>query len=105
MTLNYILLQAATDDGGWLSQLLIFGGIALVFYFFMIRPQQKKQKEQRTFIEGVKKGDFVVTIGGLHGKVTDVEGDTILLEVDRGVRIKIEKSSVSMDATKRVAKK
>jgi len=92
-----ILLQAA--DGGGYTQLILFGGIALVFYFFMIRPQQKKQKEQKKFLEEIKKGDQVVTVGGLHGKVLSVDDATVVLEIDKGVKVTIQKSSISLDAS------
>jgi preprotein translocase subunit YajC len=88
-----LLLQAA--DGGGISSLILFGGIALVFYFFMIRPQQKKQKEQKKFIEEIKKGDTVVTIGGIHGKVLATDDNIITLEVDKGVKMKFNKTAIS----------
>ncbi len=94
-----ILLQASGDGSG-LSSLILFGGVALVFYFFMIRPQQKKQKDQKKFIEEIKRGDQVVTIGGIHGKVLTVEDDTLSIEIDKGVKIKIQKSSVSLEASR-----
>ena len=77
----------------------MFGLIAVVFYFFMIRPQQKKQKEQKKWIEEISKGDEVVTIGGIHGKVLSVDDETVLLEVDRGVKLTVNKGSLSLDAT------
>lgn len=67
----------------------------------MIRPQQKKQKETKTFLESVKKGDNVVTIGGIHAKIYSVEGDTVTLELDKGIKIKVEKSAISADYTKK----
>ena len=94
--LNYILLQAQDY-----SSLLLLLGIVVIFYFFMIRPQQKKQKEQRKFIEQIKKGDQVVTIGGIHGRISSIEGDTVILDVEKGGKLKIEKSSVSLEASKR----
>lgn len=94
-----ILLQAG-DGGGGYSSLILFGGVALVFYFFMIRPQQKKQKEQKKFIQEIKRGDQVVTIGGVHGKVLSTEETTLVLEVDKGVKMTFQKSAVSLDATK-----
>lgn len=97
--LNTILLQASGQGSG-LSTLILFGGVALVFYFFMIRPQQKKQKEQKKFIEEIKRGDNVVTVGGIHGKVLSVEGDTFVMEIDKGVKITMQKSSVSLEASK-----
>ncbi|MFN3801493.1 preprotein translocase subunit YajC [Belliella pelovolcani] len=99
--INFILLQAEGAGGGILGQVFLFGSIILIMYFFMIRPQQKKQKETKNFLEEVKKGDNVVTIGGIHGKVNAVESDTITLELDKGFKIKIEKSAVSLDFTKR----
>jgi preprotein translocase subunit YajC len=67
----------------------------------MIRPQQKKQKETKKFIEEIKKGDDVVTIGGIHGKVYSVDGDTVLLELDKGLKVKVEKSAISADFSKK----
>ena len=93
-----ILLQAG--EGGGLSSLILFGGVALVFYFFMIRPQQKKQKEQKKFIEEIKRGDQVVTVGGVHGKVLSTDETTVVLEVDKGVKITFQKSAISLDASK-----
>ncbi len=84
--------------------LIFIGGILLVFYFFMIRPQQKKQKDQKKFIEAVKKGDMVVSLGGIHGKVTAIDDNTVTVEVDRGARIKMEKSSISYEASKQYSK-
>ncbi|MRS65586.1 preprotein translocase subunit YajC [Larkinella terrae] len=79
--------------------IVLWVGIFVVFYFFMIRPQQKKQKDQKNFIENLKKGDGVVTIGGLHGKVYSVEGTTITLEVDKGLKLTFEKTAISREAT------
>lgn len=101
-----ILVQAQTPQGGgWVQQVILFGGIALVFYFFMIRPQQKKQKDQKNFINEIKKGDNVVTIGGMHGKVYALTDDTITIEVDKSVKLTFEKSSISLEASKRANEK
>ena len=96
-----LLLQASADSGNTpiIYNVLLWVAIIGVFYFFMIRPQQKKQKDQRTFVDNLKKGDNVVTIGGLHGRVASVEGTTVTLEVDRGVKMTFEKSSNSREAT------
>ena len=80
---------------------LMFG----ILYFFMIRPQQKKAKDQKKFAEEIKKGDYVVTIGGVHGRIAEIEDDTIIVEVERGARIKFSKSAVSMESTKAAANK
>lgn len=70
-------------------------------YFFMIRPQQKKQKDTKKFIDEIKKGDDIVTIGGLHGKVYSVDGDTVQIELDRGLKVKVEKSAISLDFSRK----
>jgi preprotein translocase subunit YajC len=97
---TWILLQA--DGGaGIMGQVFLFGSIILIMYFFMIRPQQKKQKETKVFLEGIKKGDVVVTIGGIHGKVNAIEGDILTVDLDKGMKIKVEKSAISTDYTKK----
>ncbi len=101
-----ILLQAAQPGGnGFIGQFVLIGGIILIFYFFMIRPQQKKQKDQKKYLEQVKKGDQIVTIGGIHGKITAMEGDTVTIDIDRGTKLTIEKSSISLEASKKYADK
>lgn len=99
-----IILQAQAQQSPWMSY-IFFGAIILIFYFFMIRPQQKKAKDQRKFIEEVKKGDYVVTIGGAHGYIAEMEGDTFILEVEKGGRIRFNKSAISLDATRAANKK
>ncbi|WP_026968861.1 preprotein translocase subunit YajC [Algoriphagus terrigena] len=99
--INTVLAQAAVGGGGILGQVFLFGSIILIMYFFMIRPQQKKQKETKKFIEEIKKGEDVVTIGGLHGKVYSVDGDTVQLELDRGFKVTVEKSAISLDFSKK----
>mgnify|MGYP001796752411 FL=1 len=73
-----------------------------IFYFFFIRPQQKKQKETKKYLEEIKKGEMVVTVGGIHGKIVEVSDTTVLVDVDRGTKLLIEKSSVSLEASKRL---
>ena len=92
-----IILQA--QGSGW-SSMIFMVAIIGIFYFFMIRPQQKKAKDQKKFVEEVKKGDAVVTIGGAHGRIAEIEDDAFIIEFERGARIKFSKSSVSMEATK-----
>jgi preprotein translocase subunit YajC len=91
-----LVLLEAGGTGSAIPQLLFFGAIFIVMYFFMIRPQQKKAKEQKNFREGLKKGDFVQTLGGIHGKIASIESDeTVWLEVDtKGTRLKIEKAGI-----------
>ena len=96
-----ILLQAAAPQQGTNWQLMITMGLMIVvFYFFLIRPQQKKAKDQKKFIEALKVGDKVVTIGGAHGRIAEVDDDTFVLEVERGGRIRFSKSAVSLDNSK-----
>ncbi|MGF1636764.1 MAG: preprotein translocase subunit YajC [Cyclobacteriaceae bacterium] len=96
-----ILLQASGSNP-LMSNLILIGGIIIIFYFFMIRPQQKKQKDQKKFIESIKKGDDVVTIGGMHGKVVSVHDTTVVIDVDRGVKLTFEKTSLSLDNSKKL---
>jgi len=74
--------------------------ILVVFYFFMIRPQMKKAKEDRKFKESLSKGDQLVTIGGVHGKVLEVRDTTLLIEVESKTKMVIERSAVSREFTK-----
>ncbi len=93
-----ILLQAA---GGFdPRQLIVFGLIIVVFYFFMIRPQIKKQKDQKNFVGELKKGDKVVTTAGIHGKIAEVADTTILVETEGGGKIRFNKSAISLDDSK-----
>ena len=88
-----ILLQAA---GSGMGSLIMFGMIFAVMYFFMIRPQIKKQKKEREYRLALQKGDKVITIGGIHGKITDIKEDTVIIEVHGGTTLKVEKTAVSM---------
>ena len=101
--LALILAQAAPDGGGY-TQIIFFVGIALVFYFFMIRPQQKKQKDQKKFIQEIKKGQDVVTIGGMHGKVYSVDDNKVTLDVDKGTKLTFDKASISLESSKVASK-
>lgn len=90
------LLQAAANPGGQMMTMLItFGLIIFIFYFLVIRPQNKKQKEAKRMIEALKKGDKVVTIGGIRGQVTSVKEQTVTVKVDSDTKIELNKSAVS----------
>ncbi len=91
------------EDGGGMSTMLFLGAIFLIMYFFMIRPQTKKAKDQKKFIQDLNKGDKIVTAGGIHGKILKVGETTLLIEVDANTKLKIEKSVVSLDLTKALA--
>lgn len=92
-----IFLQASPGFGGT-GQMIFLGLMILVFWMFMIRPQAKKAKQQKAFINDLKKGDKVVTIAGIHGTINKVNDDsTLQLEVSPGSYIKIEKSTISLE--------
>lgn len=87
-----ILLAAGTGT----SSLIMFGMIFAVMYFFMIRPQIKKQKKEREYRSALKQGDAVITIGGIYGKITDVKEEAFIIEVHGGTKLKVAKTAVSM---------
>jgi preprotein translocase subunit YajC len=89
---------------GWLSfaPLLL---IIVVFYFFFIRPQMKRSKDQKKFKEGLDKGQKVITIGGIHGRIVEVQETTVTLEVENGVRLRMEKSAIAMDNSQTIEAK
>ena len=95
------LLQA----GGSSFQFVFLGLMIVVFWLFFIRPQAKKAKQQKSFIENLQKGDKIVTIAGIHGTVNKVNEDgTLSLEINPGSYIKIEKSAISMEWTNQLNK-
>ena len=97
MNLLSVLLQAAAPAIGGASSyqgILMMVLIFVVFYFFMIRPQTKRQKEIKKQREAMKPGDSVVTSGGIYGKVKDIKETTIIIEIAENVRIKVDKNSV-----------
>jgi len=102
-----ILLQAQAQKSPLGDYGFLFFTVAIffVFYFFMIRPQQKKAKDQKKFVDEIKKGDYVVTIGGAHGHIAELEGDTFILEVEKGARIRYNKTAISMEYTRLANKK
>lgn len=91
---------AAKGGGGdLLRTVLLFGGMIAVFYFFLIAPQRKKQKAQGKFIEEIKKGDKVATIGGIVGKVLELRSKTFIIETEGGGRIQLLRSAISYENT------
>lgn len=102
--LNSIFLMAAQNGsgGGGMASLLMMVAIIVVFWFFMIRPQSKKAKDQKKFIDELQKGDKIVTVAGIHGTVNKIneDGKTLQLEVSPGSYLKMEKSAVSMEWSK-----
>src|SRR5678816_4164809 len=105
--MNHIyLLQSGTGAPGFGGfQFIFLGLMILVFWLFFIRPQAKKAKQQKSFIDNLQKGDKVVTIAGIHGTINKVNEDgTISLEINPGSYIKIEKSAISLEWTTQLNK-
>ena len=98
----FTLLQAApaaTSQGGGASMWIMLALIFVVMWIFMIRPQRKQQKELQAFREGLKKGDKVVTIGGIYGTVCEIKENYVLIEVDNNVKIRVSKQALVKDFT------
>jgi preprotein translocase subunit YajC len=98
--LHILMAQPQGGQGGGLMSFLPLIAIVVVFYFFMIRPQMKKAKEQKKYIESLKKGDKVLILGGIYGKIAEVREDaTFIVEVEDGTKMKINKNAVTGDAS------
>ena len=101
MNLLHVLLFAQTNSadgqqsGSSYSMFIFLALVIVVFYFFMIRPQRKKEKEARLYRESLGKGEKIVTIGGMHGRIVEVQETTFTVETESGARMRIEKSAVS----------
>lgn len=91
---NLLFLQAGTQ-GSVFMPILTFGLVFVIFYLFIIRPQNKKQKETERMISAVKKGDKVVTIGGIHGEVTSTKEQTVIIKVDDSCKIEFSRSGIA----------
>lgn len=91
--------QGGSNSGSSMQSLFFLVAIFAVFYFFMIRPQMKKTKEQKKFRENLEKGQKIVTIGGIHGKIIEIQETTAIIEVEGQNRLKIEKSAIALDSS------
>lgn len=102
--LNMFLLVSSSAESGakkgssW-SGLLLILVLLVLFWLFFIRPQNKKNKEQQKFRENLKKGDKIVTIGGIHGKIDEVKGTTVIVSIDANVKMEFEKSAIIPDSS------
>jgi preprotein translocase subunit YajC len=101
MNLLNVLLMAGGqgNQNSGMSSIIMLVAIIAIFYFFMIRPQTKKQKQEKQFREQLQKGQDVLTIGGIHGKVKELKESTILVEIAHDVVIEVEKSAIAMEAS------
>ena len=95
----FTLLQTAPAQGGGLSMWIMLALIFVVMWFFMIRPQRKQQKEMENFRNALKNGDKVVTIGGIYGTISEVKDNYVILEVDKDVKIRVNKQAIQKDYT------
>lgn len=98
--MNILLAMAPAPDGqggggSMISTLIMFGAIFAIFYFMIIRPQQKRAKVQKAMLEAIQKGDKVVLSGGMHGTVSGLEDKTVLVDVGNNVKIKFERSAIA----------
>jgi preprotein translocase subunit YajC len=82
-------------SGSLISTLIMFGAVILIMYFLMIRPQQKRQKEHKSMLESIKKGDKVITTAGMHGTVVDIDGSSFVIQVADNVKITFEKHAIA----------
>ena len=89
------VLQAAAQQGGILGMVLPIALIFVIFYVFIIRPQNKKQKETQKMIDALKKGDKVITIGGIHGVISSVKDQTVIVKVDDDAKIEFTRSAIA----------
>lgn len=98
--LTLILMAGGQGQGSGWQTLIMLLLIMVIFYFFMIRPQTKKNKEERNYRESLQKGQKVVTLGGVHGKIVEMKEATLIIEIANGVQIEIERTAISVDLTK-----
>ncbi len=92
--MNQLFLIAQQEGQSPYSSIIFLVLIVAVFYFFMIRPQMKRQKEAKQFREGLKKGDRIITAGGIYGKIVDIQDNHAFVEIDTNVKIKVDKNSL-----------
>ena len=100
MFLHLLLMGAPAEGANPMISFLPIILIFVVFWFFIIRPQKKKEDTRKKMIEAVKKGDKVITIGGVHGNVTQVDDSSVLVQVDTNTKLRIEKSAIANTPTK-----
>lgn len=99
MNIGSIVLEAAAQQNS-MGNLFLLVGIMVIFFFFMVRPQMKRQKEQKKFREAIQKGDSVVTLGGVYAKVVEIkENNIVIIEIAKDVHVKIDKSALVADSS------
>jgi preprotein translocase subunit YajC len=96
--LSILLAGMGSQEGGGSSVIIFWIAILAVFYFFMIRPQQKKQKKAKEFRSSLAKGQMIVTIGGIHGRIADVQENVVIIDIEKGSKLKVDKAAISYEA-------
>ena len=95
---NFTLLMGQPNQGegpGLMSNIILFGSIILIFYFMIIRPQQKRAKERQKLIDSMKKGDKVITSGGMYGTIAGMDEKTVLVQIADNVKVKLDRSAIA----------
>lgn len=95
----FLMAPQSGEQPNAMGSLIPLIAVVFIFYFFMIRPQMKRQKEVKNFREALKKGDKVLTVGGIYGKIIETKDTAVILEVADGVRLKVDKSGLVKDNT------
>ena len=101
MNLLIAMSPQGGEGGSMVSTIIMFGAIFLIFYFMIIRPQQKKSKDREKLLSNLEKGDKVVTSGGIHGIISGLDEKTCLLQVSDNVKIKVERSAIGTVLSKK----
>jgi len=102
--LNILLFMPAEgEEGGGIMSFLPLILIIVVFYLFFIRPQMKKSKEQRKFRENLNKGDKIITIGGIHGKIIEIKEKQVVVDVGNQMKLTFDKSAIAMDTSSQLS--
>ena len=103
--MNTLLIAMAPSGdgggGGLVSTIIMFGAIFLIFYFMIIRPQQKRAKERDKLLANIEKGDKIITSGGIHGTIAGIEEKTVLIQISDNVKLKFERSAISSVVSKK----
>lgn len=101
MELIFAMAPSGGEGGGMVSTIIMFGAIFLIFYFMIIRPQQKKAKERDKLLSNLEKGDKVITSGGIHGIIAGIDEKTLLLQISDNLKVKVERSAITQVIAKK----
>jgi preprotein translocase subunit YajC len=101
LELIFAMAPQGGEGGGMVSTIIMFGAIFLIFYFMIIRPQQKKAKDRDKLLSNLEKGDKVVTSGGIHGIIAGIDEKTLLLQISDNLKVKVERSAITQVIAKK----